>query len=83
MKYFDLTFDIPPSVNKRLSTISSNEEVFNKAIPPFQQALEKSGYTHKLKFEPQSQTQSSKNNKNTGKRKETYFNPPFSQNVKK
>ena len=33
--------NIPASVNKRLFTISANEEVFNKAIPPFQQALEK------------------------------------------
>ena len=44
--------NIPASVNRRLCSISANEEVFNSAIPPYQQALEKSGYNFKLKFEP-------------------------------
>ena len=44
--------NIPVSVNKRLCSISANEEVFNSAIPPYQQALDKSGYNFKLKFEP-------------------------------
>ena len=44
--------NIPLGINQRLSRISANEEVFNKAVPPYQQALEKSGFKHKLKFEP-------------------------------
>ena len=41
--------NIPGNINKRLTEISSNEQVFNEAIPPYQQALEKSGYDFKLK----------------------------------
>ena len=41
---------IPHSVNKRLNTISANQEVFNAAIPPYQEALHKSGYDFKLTY---------------------------------
>ena len=38
--------NIPESINRRLSNISSNEKIFKKAIPPYQDALKKS----ELKF---------------------------------
>ena len=69
--------NIPKSVNKRLSTISSNKQVFDQASPPYQEALKRSGYDFKLNFEPPSPSQKSKNRK----RNITYFNPPFSKNV--
>ena len=71
--------NIPVSVNRRLCSISSNEEVFNSAIAPFQQGLENSGYSFKLKFTPVSQSEKISNNR---KRNVTYFNPPFSKNVR-
>ena len=46
--------NIPHSVNRRLSLHSSNKEVFESAIPPFQEALKKSGYDYTLNFEPPS-----------------------------
>ena len=70
--------NIPKSVNRRLCSISSNEEVFNSAIPPYQQALKNSGYDHELKFYP---TQPSEK-RNNRRRRITWFNPPFSKNVK-
>ena len=33
--------NIPESINRRLSNISSNEKIFKKAIPPYQDALKK------------------------------------------
>ena len=69
--------NIPKSVNKRLSAISSNKQVFDLASPPYQEALQKSGYDFKLNFEPPIPCQKSKNRK----RNITYFNPPFSKNV--
>ena len=45
--------NIPDAINKRLSKISCNENVFNSAIPAYQEALEKMGYKHKLIFDPQ------------------------------
>ena len=71
--------NIPHSVNRRLSAISANEEVFKAAIPPYQEALKQSGYSFELKFDPQVQTRTER--RQTRKRKITYFNPPFSQNV--
>ena len=41
---------IPQGVNKRLCSISSSEEMFEKAIPPYQEALRKSGYNHVLTY---------------------------------
>ena len=71
--------NIPLGINQRLSRISANEEVFNKAVPPYQQALEKSGFKHKLKFEPPAPE---KPKKRYRKKEVIWFNPPFSLNVK-
>ena len=35
--------NLPESINKRLSDISSDEEAFNRAAPTYQKALEHSG----------------------------------------
>ena len=70
--------NIPYSVNRRLSTISKNEEVFKKATPLYQESLRNSGYSFELKFEkPDKNKKTSKNRK----RRVTYFNPPYSQHV--
>ena len=45
--------NISQNINKLLTNISSNQQVFNEAIAPYQQALEESGYNFKLKFDPQ------------------------------
>ena len=46
---------IPESINRRLSNISSDEAAFEKAALIYQAALEKSGHTYKLKFQPRSE----------------------------
>ena len=43
--------NIPEGINKRLSRILSNEEVFNKAAPDYQKALDENGYKYKLHYE--------------------------------
>ena len=70
--------NIPKSINTRLSSISSNQEVFKAACPPYQAALEKSGYDFQLSYDPPPPSGKSRNQK----RKVLYFNPPFSKNVK-
>ena len=70
--------NIPKSINRRLSAISSNKEVFDAACPPYQAALERSGYDYKLNFEPPTPQPPKRRNR---PRKITWFNPPFSQNV--
>ena len=47
--------NIPESINTRISLISANEEIFNQSAPVYQEALEKSGYSYKLKYNPKPQ----------------------------
>ena len=47
-----------------------------KAIPPYQKALDESGYNHKLTYNPQPQR-----NRNR-QRKIVWYNPPWNANVK-
>ena len=84
--YIDRKSNHPPSVTEntaisvqnRLSMLSSNKDIFYKAAPPYQLALDTAGYKHKLEYtQPSTQHKRRKN-----RRKETFFNPPWSQNVK-
>ena len=70
--------NIPESINKRLSNISSNKELLDEVSPPYQKALQKSGYNYKLKYEPQNKQ---RNNKQRSTRNVTWFNPTYSENV--
>ena len=70
--------NIPAAVNRRLNSISADDGVFKEAIKPYQDALDKSGYEHQLKYDPPSNP-TIRNHKRS--RKITWFNPPFSQNV--
>ena len=85
--------NVPVSVQKRLSGISSNEEVFRAAAPTYQRALNEAGYDHILTYEEDAQNNNTEdqddreeNNNNRKKRKRnrnlTYFTPPFSMTVK-
>ena len=69
--------NIPEAVNRRLSRISANENVFKEAIPPYQNALNKSGYAYVLKDEPEKATN---NQPKSRKRKIIWYNPPWSAN---
>ena len=43
--------NIPLAVNKRLSCISSDKEVFDNAAPLYQEELDRAGYSHKLEYQ--------------------------------
>ena len=64
---------IPLNVNSRLSNLSSNETLFDKAKQPYESALKTSGYNHNLNF---IKTNPAPKNKNR-KRKIIWFNPPY------
>ena len=42
---------LPLSVERRLSKLSSNEKTFNDSIPTYQEALIKAGYNRKLTYQ--------------------------------
>ena len=68
--------NIPENINKQLTSISSSQKVFDEAIPPYQKALDESGYKHKLTYNPQPK------HKRNRQRKIIWYNPPWNANVK-
>ena len=71
--------NIPEAINRRLSNLSSDENMFNEVAPIYQKALENAGYKYKLKYTPHQKQK--KKNRNR-KRDVCWWNPPFSKNVK-
>ena len=72
--------NIPAAINRRLSSISSDQAIFNEAVPPYQEALTKSGYMHQLEFKPPPQGPPPQ--KCMQRRNVVSFNPPYNKNVK-
>ena len=72
--------NIPQNINKRLSCISSNQQVFNEAIPPYQKALDESGYNFKLTYDPPKNRTNTQNRKSA--RHVTWYCPPWNSRVK-
>ena len=68
--------NIPAGINKRLSTISSNKQMFENAAPLYQQELDRNGYNYKLSFDPPTKKKRCRN------RQILWFNPSYSVNVK-
>ena len=74
--------NIPANINKRLSILSSNEEVFKSCTKIHQEALKTSGYDYKLKFEKQDLDTLNNNKKRKRRQRRIYwFNPPWDMNV--
>ena len=73
--------NIPKNINDRLCKLSSNEEIFNRAAQPYQEALVRANYDHKLTYYQNNNNNSRKKNR-TRTRNRIYFNPPYSKNVK-
>ena len=71
---------IPNSVNQRLSTISSSEEIFDASKREYESALSEAGYKQPLKYTINEQNNA--NNRRKRKRKIVWYNPPFSKSVK-
>ena len=69
---------IPESISKRISTISSDRAIFEKAAPYYNDALKSSGYREKLQYRPPSQPKEPKRKR---LRNIIWFNPPYSKNV--
>ena len=68
--------NIPAGINRRLSSISSDEKSFDREAPPYQKALDESGYNYRLKFDPPRT-----GHRRNRERNILWFNPPFSKSV--
>ena len=73
---------LPKSISKRVSEISSNEEIFKQSIPIYEKALKDSGFNEKLVYNKENTTSNEQNQKKKRKRKTIWFNPPYSSTVK-
>ena len=67
---------VPIAIERRLSELSSSEQIFNEAKGHYQEALEKSGHQHVLRYNPPRRTERRKRRRNI-----IWFNPPFSKTV--
>ena len=72
---------LPKSISKRLSDLSSNKEVLEKTKPAYRDGLNKSGFEEKLSY-TSAQNKSDKNGNKQRKRKIILYNPPYSANIK-
>ena len=72
--------NIGPAVNRRLSSLSANNDLFNQAKPLYQDALRRSKHDHDLKFNEEVVEEG--RSKRRRKRQIIWWNPPFSMNVK-
>ena len=76
-----ITKRIPQSIENRLSNISSNREIFNTAKPQYEKALYDAGHRTKLIYKP-TRNNHRETTVNKRKRNITWYNPPYSMNVK-
>ena len=81
-----VTRQIPLSIESRLSTLSFNEKIFQEEVPPYQKALQNSGYRHTLTYKrPENDNNSTNINKikRNSKQQIIWFNPPLNLKMKK
>ena len=71
--------NIPLAINKRLSEILSTREAFERVAPEYQEALNKSGYDHQLRYQPT--TAQPWPGPRKWQRNITWYNPLYSQSV--
>ena len=71
---------LPAAISRRLTDISSDQAAFEEAAPLYNEALQASGYTEKVKFMEERKNRRPAKKKSRA-RKITWFNPPFSRNV--
>ena len=83
-----ITKHIPRSVSKRISSNSSNEQIFRNSAPYFDNILKRSGYDQPIQYfkdsTPNSETniRGSRRKNNRKNRNVIWYNPPWSINVK-
>ena len=70
------------SISKRISEISSNEEIFKQSVPIYEKAYEDSCLNEKLVYNKENTTSNEQDEKKKRKRKVIWFNLTYSSTVK-
>ena len=76
----NITKQLPLSIEARLRSLSSSKEIFDESAPPYQEALNRSGYNHILKYDDVPAVK--KHQRGNRQRNIIWFNPPYSKSVK-
>ena len=76
--------ELPNSIGKHISSLSSDESCFKSAKPIYENALNRSNYNVNLHYTNSSvsDNSNSQSRKRNRKRNIIWFNPPYSKNVK-
>ena len=77
--------NLPKSINKRLTSISASEDIFEEAKPIYAAALSKSGFLPAMQYradEGEGMARAEEKKRKKRKRNIIWFNPPYSKNVK-
>ena len=62
--------------------MSSSEEAFESSKKPYEEALKDSGYKYEMKYEQKNLSDMNKKKKRNRKKRQHWFNPPHSDNVR-
>ena len=74
---------LPKSIEKRISELSSDEKIFNDNIKTYENALKTSGFKEKLNYIKQQPENTERREEDKKRRRKIiWFNPPFSINIR-
>ena len=76
-----ITENLTESINKRLSELSSTEEIFNANKVEYEEALRKSELKHKLKYKKPDTQPNQKKKKRNRSRNIIWYTPPFNMSL--
>ena len=75
--------ELPKTIEKRISNISSSKEIFDISKPIYEKTLNECGFQHKLLYQENAINNIDGNQeKKKRKRNIIWYNPPYSMNVK-
>ena len=84
--FLDLTFDLTEGIYKPYRKPNddpvSNKETFNEAAQTYNDALERSDFNNRLKYEPPESSKHSQTEHRRRQRHIIWYNPPYSKSVK-
>ena len=71
------------AINKRITDISCNQDIFDAVETTYEQALRSNGFNEELKYKNKDSEEQTRNEEKRKKRRKIiWFNPPFSLSVK-
>ena len=70
--------NIQPAIQRRVSALSSNRDIFNDAAPSYNQALKSSGYEKPIEYAQNNDQAAAPRKRGNRPRRTIWFNPPYS-----